>query len=496
MSFPNISFCQRLSTELYIEILKILLELRIDLIIAVCAFNMDALSTHSFLDNFQLDILGQQPRINRLYTQLTFCFSLSDNSSHSQSEIVETLSEGLERVSENFPWVAGKVVNENGRFKIKPFGRALHLVIKTFGQDSSVPNWDTIRRANFPYSMLDESIIAPYRTLAVSDRSDSELPVFAIQANFIPDGLLLTFNGQHGSMDMTGQGQIIYLLAKACRNEPFTSPELSVGNMGRKVIIPLLDDCTPSPELGHSTLKDSLDGGDKPTQPQSQPPKCTWAYFLFPATSLAALKSLAMNAVTPGSFVSTDDVLSAFTWQSITRARLPRLGTPSALSSTLSRNVDVRRYLSIPSTYPGLVSNATTHTSVIDTLIKEPLGRIASQLRSALDPESLSHKTRALATLISRGHTDKASFAGTSVPELDVRLSSWAKENCYDLDFGFGKPEAVRRPRFVNGSRQGLVYFLPRTLDGEIAVGVCLSEEDMERLKGDEEFARFGTYIG
>jgi hypothetical protein len=36
---------------------------------------------------------------------------------------------------------------------------------------------------------------------------------------------------------------------------------------------------------------------------------------------------------------------------------------------------------------------------------------------------------------------------------------------------------------------------IPKSLDGEIAVAVCLRDEDMERLKADEEFARHGTYI-
>jgi hypothetical protein len=34
-----------------------------------------------------------------------------------------------------------------------------------------------------------------------------------------------------------------------------------------------------------------------------------------------------------------------------------------------------------------------------------------------------------------------------------------------------------------------------RILDGEIAVAICLRDEDMERLKADEEFAKYGRYI-
>ncbi|OJJ44444.1 hypothetical protein ASPZODRAFT_135268 [Penicilliopsis zonata CBS 506.65] len=78
--------------------------------------------------------------------------------------------------------------------------------------------------------MLDESLLAPRPTLS---NTDEERLVFLVQATFIEGGSLLTFTGQHGAMDMTGQSQVIRLLAKACRREPFTLDELSVGNMDR-----------------------------------------------------------------------------------------------------------------------------------------------------------------------------------------------------------------------------------------------------------------------
>jgi len=68
-----------------------------------------------------LDILGQQLLL-KIYTQICFCFSVADASSH--SAIINTLTNGLERLSASFPWLAGKVVNEgsgegnSGIFKI------------------------------------------------------------------------------------------------------------------------------------------------------------------------------------------------------------------------------------------------------------------------------------------------------------------------------------------------------------------------------------------
>lgn len=76
------------------------------------------------------------------------------------------------------------------------------------------------------------------------------------------------------------------------------------------------------------------------------------------------------------------------------------------------------------------------------------------------------------------------------------RGGSWAKLSCYELDFhlGLGRPEAVRRPQFA--PFESLIYPMPRALDGEVAVAVCVRDEDMERLRADEAFAMYGRYIG
>jgi hypothetical protein len=74
-------------------------------------------------------------------------------------------------------------------------------------------------------------------------------------------------------------------------------------------------------------------------------------------------------------------------------------------------------------------------------------------------------------------------------------LSSWAKVDCCELDFnlGLGRPEAVRRPQFQ--PVESLIYLMPRTLGGEVAVAICLRDEDMERPGADEEFAKYGRHI-
>jgi hypothetical protein len=164
----------------------------------------------------------------------------------SRSTIINTLTNGLELLSASFPWVAGQVVNEgsgegkSATFKIAPLKNIPRLVVKDLQHDPSLPTMDALRQADFPFNMPDESIIAPRNTLPGSP-DGSPSPVFLLQVTFITGGLLLTFVGQHNVMDMTGQGQIVDLLSKACRNEQFTSEELLSGNTDRHNIIPLLD---------------------------------------------------------------------------------------------------------------------------------------------------------------------------------------------------------------------------------------------------------------
>jgi hypothetical protein len=136
---------------------------------------------------------------------------------------------------------------------------------------------------------------------------------------------------------------------------------------------------------------------------------------------------------------------------------------------------------------------------VIDVLVEAPMGKLSAAVRSAPDPKILAERTRASAAQIENGGTVTPSFASISSPELDVRLSSCAKEKCYELHFGFApgirRPEAVRRPRFADGAREGLVYFLLKKMDGEIAVGVCLRDDDMRILKMDAEFGKYAIYV-
>lgn len=157
------------------------------------------------------------------------------------------MRKGLEKLTEEFPWVAGQVVNENrkengdtGIFKIIALEEIPWLVVKDLSNEGSIPSMEELRNASFPIRMLDKNLIPPRSTLPGIFSEASDITVFILQATFIRNGLILTFLGQHQVMDGIGQAQIISLFCKACRGENFTEEELQTGNMDRKDIIPLL----------------------------------------------------------------------------------------------------------------------------------------------------------------------------------------------------------------------------------------------------------------
>lgn len=155
-------------------------------------------------------------------------------------------------------------------------------------------------------------------------------------------------------------------------------------------------------------------------------------------------KSLAIKDIPSScSYITTDDAISSFIWQSVTRARLPRLD-PSA-SVLYTRALDVQPYLNIPGTYPGCITKAAYNHEIVQDLVDKPLGVIASQLRTAVDPKTASkaHDTRALATTLARVPDKKTIyFLATVDLSRDLMISSWSKGDCYGLDFNLG----LRKP--------------------------------------------------
>ncbi|KAK8097944.1 uncharacterized protein PG998_013430 [Apiospora kogelbergensis] len=387
----------------------------------------------------RLDIFGQQPRHNRLYTPI--CFGFPCDEDLDEESVTTFLRDGLRRLALAFPWIAAQVVrDEAGVFRIRRCDGAsafLQLMVKDLRQDlpAAIAKHLSLGGGGIRASLLDETILAPcgtfcHPTTPTNATGGSGKPpaaaVFILQANLVPGGLLLVANGLHSCMDMAGQAHMMRLLAKACRGEPFSAEELATGNMSRRDILqPLLglsdeellrkpaDGIVPVRKRGETKDDRSntsaaaavgasvhLHGEQQPPHPPPAQPR--WSTFVFPGPSLQALKATA-SATLPSptdeegqtpSFISTDDALTALLWRSITRSRLPRLSSSS--TTQMTRTVDARGHVpGLPRAYPGDAAFKVSSTSDAASLVAKPLDAVAAELRARLRPDEVRDGIRA-----------------------------------------------------------------------------------------------------
>lgn len=459
------------------------------------------------------DVFGQLTFL-RAYTVISLGFPVQED--NKQAEIAQQLENATLKLTETFPWLAGQVITEGscegntGLQKVVPYGpNTVQPVIIIKDCVHLCPPYSELIDAKAPSSMLDGDIISPRSGLPVP--YEGPTPVLIIQANFIKSGLILTFASQHNIFDMNGQAQVIRLFAKALRGETFTHTEITEGNRDRRNIIPLL--APDEPLEDHSILRPLPQQGQNQSPPSllSQPSATPrWAYFRFSASKLTELKALAL-ALPPtpehGNHiplpVSTNDALTGFTWQRITAARLaahPAVASPNSPPPVLCRAMNSRNRLGISPAYMGHAVFCTftnSPSSTLSDLPTTPLSVVAHALRASLINEATPRHVRSLVTLIART-PDKSTIAYGARLDLagfDVMFSSWAGLELAETDFGtLGRPGFMRRPRFVGFP--GLCYAMPKTVDGDIDLAICLEEEEIKALEADEKWREMAQPIG
>lgn len=441
------------------------------------------------------DVLGSLQMIKR-YSVISLFFKEAENVS--TSDTTNSLKDALHRLILAFPFLAGKVVYEGrddthtGIRQIVPHRDIIPLFVKNFTSAEDFPSMDEIASQGFPMTLLDpEKLVPSIAVTWATDDFDKYAPVLVLQANYVRGGLILTIAGNHSTMDMTGLGMIIALLSKACRKEDFTPTEIQQGNQDRRKAIPLLDESyQPGSELDDSLIKPPPPGAP----PMSIPP-AKWIYINFPSARLSELKATASNqSIVP--YISTDDAISALLWQRISLARAT-LDPTAAISSQLCRTVSMRSFLGLQGYLGHMVDCVYSRQQNVHNL---PFGDVAGQLRLLLrdgNDQKLVHHMRAYATALDRLADKTKIVNGAQLnPNTDVVVSSYANMKCCELDFGagLGVPLAARRPRMA--AWPSLLYVMPKDRDGDTAVAVCLTEEELEVLKGDEVLGQYVSFVG
>ncbi|KAL8774090.1 MAG: hypothetical protein Q9209_001198 [Squamulea sp. 1 TL-2023] len=441
-----------------------------------------------------LSILDQLPFMHT-YTQMLLCFPIEEESR--RSEVIRLLQQASANLVEAIPILTGQVENykdagadefTSGTLRVVPYDHPDGSNVRVKILDDFV-SYDQLYKAQAPATMLDATSLAPMQGLPHHYGDSDVTPVFIVQANFIPRGLILCFTGMHSTMDGNALGELIKLFATLCRGEKLSPGDLAAANLDRTK---LHVDLKPGQTLmNHPEFAKKNDDAQKDTS--AGLPPTVWSYFHLANSKLVELKAEGSRDLTSDSrWVSTNDVVTAWLWRTITRARSPNIDMSK--ESALLRAVDGRLRLDPPlPKYLGNLLGVSSHKLAIETLMSESLSKITQGVRESTNLIN-DHYIRSIATLIaSEPDKNKLTF-GSDAPDRDLLVSSWASLPAFD-DFGklLGRADLVRRP---TSPWSGVVYIMPRSPDGSLDVAVSLPEDDMLRLRNDEQVQAFATYIG
>lgn len=443
------------------------------------------------------DVLGQ---MGFLKTYVVITYGLRTHSS--SDECVKILENAAEKIIEAFPWVAGHVIyqgsepGKTGLAAVIPYApgeRSTPVIVKDISDTTA--SLEDIIQAGGPMRMLDGETLAERKGLPHSyDENKGHVPVWVIQANIVKGGILLCFQGNHHIMDMNGMAHLMRLYSKALNGEPFTDNEIKHGNRERRGVIKLLGPDDEKTDVSRFMVNTAPPADSEVNAVGSD---VEWVYLHFAGPKLAEMKATAQGA---DQWISTDDALSAFIFQRIIAARMKRIEKKQP-KITLCRAVNGRRYLEppLPKEYMGHVVTCTYTDVPLDSpAATSDVGALARQIRADI-LDIKSNYIESIATALHELDDKNALSYGAplNMAGWDLMLSSFAGLGLNEIDFGSvlgGKPVFTKRPRFA--PIEGLLYFMPRTADGDVEVAACLRSDDIQTVKNDEEFLKYGSYVG
>ncbi|KAB8345947.1 hypothetical protein FH972_022999 [Carpinus fangiana] len=460
---------------------------------------MENMEDYQDFDRYQ-DVFGQL-RLLKSYTHFLLCFPIPEDKS--RDTVIKKLNIATAEVTLKVPWLTGKVVNEgstpssSGLFKVKPCSlwEPPNSILRVKDCSDVCPSFQEIIDAKGPIEYFDPAVLTHCVAFPQSYQETEDEPacVLTLQANLVHGGLLLDIAGQHNIMSGGGMLQFLKLLAKVLRGESISDYEIKHANLDRRNMVPLIRPEESMIDLSRFN-RPSLLASLVPAVPA---PHGKWCTFGFTAQKMADLKAKASDAtqfVSPVTFISSNDALTAFFWKIITRIRMLRIKDDQATSKFV-RAVDVRPTMGVPNEYMGHYVYNTFSTLKFHEVGNLSLSALASVMRKNLMNDVTSLAVRSFVTLLDQT-ADKTTlmYGGEMNRDTDVAFTSIAQSDLYNIEFGIlGKLALFRRPNFIPRATTAIMF--PKKLDGYQDFQVCLLEEDLQELRKDAEWASYAELI-
>ncbi|PWY83841.1 hypothetical protein BO94DRAFT_566957 [Aspergillus sclerotioniger CBS 115572] len=335
-------------------------------------------------------------------------------------------------------------------------------------------------------------------TNTIDPLSTTSDPVFATSLfRFADQGMGLCICMHHNATDAICFTEIVHLWALNVSNPHFDPPTPVQNRLTR-----LSTALSPSLEHISSFSPENLfalhpEYSPHPPTVPTELPSCTSKLFIISLHSINILKELLQkHTPTPP---TTNTILCALLWTSITRIRSHRTPALKSQQSNLITAVNARSRIfpnTSPDPHPSYLGNTvlyalTTHPArILSTADEDPihsLATICAQISESQSPSKIN--PRSIVEVYQLIENTGPPFVGWDLfGSKDLVVTSWSGLNLYGVEFGMG----IGRPEFVRvvcGEADGVVVVLPRKrgngMEEGIEVMVMLRGEDMVALEGD-----------
>ena len=406
---------------------------------------------------------------------------------------IETLKKSLSEVLVDYPLLCGSVSLVEDKLGVTLDNTGVPFIVSTSTSRLSNPlNSDELPQYDQVITHID-------LTSTINQTSRKSGITFQI-TQFACGSVIIGFCVLHCLVDAAGMFE--FMLAWANRANPAHPLTLSKPLYNRDILSSLatFPSKFPHPEYSFKAFERThqLEGPSSighTTRPLSKISKT----YAFTDQTISQMK-LEAFAKYGHKKLSTNDLLSALLARCITRAR----HFPDNKNIRVVLGVNSRFRLDPPlENYFGNLQVHAANFFQAKDLLEQPLGTIASHIRSSVDRIDDVFVRDAFAFLEENVHPVKN--LNPDAPrvmrhsESSIAISNWSKFPMYSIDFGGGGPIYVGLPhstatKLFSPSLDGVCVILPPSgKKGGLNVWLCLGQDYLERMENDEEWRRYSS---
>ncbi|KAJ8107799.1 hypothetical protein OPT61_g8613 [Boeremia exigua] len=413
------------------------------------------------------------------------------------------LQSALDDLCEQLPWLNGRILPVSRDREASKSGKVPGLEIR-WDETASAPkiidkgfikrSYDTLAEENMPAAAI------PADVWPVSNMIDDAL--FAAGAPVLGASLFRFSDGQgiglciclhHNAVDAAGFAEVVRLWV---RNMKGAKPLLLSSGSGRfeRLCRGLSSHLVSLKEPSFSALIAlHPEHSREPPQLPSEFAPCTAKLFRLPMAQIDTVKTRLRDCMHAPP--TTNTLVCALIWSSVTRARKERSPETVHQPSRLAMAVNGRRRISaaFSPTEDPYYGNTIVYSlaeiasrDLMETANIRSLARICdiiaqSQSGARIDDRHIAE----VCSLVDEVDDYRTLFPGWDLfNSRDLTITSWADLDLYALDFGIGlgKPEFVRMP-YVEADGVGIIMPRRRVADEILEVVIMLRRDDMDFLE-------------